>query len=173
MDGYLAEVRMFAGSFAPRNWAFCWGQLMSISNYSALFSLLGTQYGGDGRSTFGLPDLRGRVPVGAGAGPGLTIRSQGQLGGQERVTLSQLNLPAHQHTIEASTTIGNTGTPASNTALAAQDRHHETKIYTTSSGNTAIRPTGSTGNGQQVENMQPWIGMNYIICINGLYPSRP
>ena len=172
MDGYMAEVRIFAGTYAPVNWAFCWGQLLSIASYSSLYALIGTQYGGDGVSTFGLPDLRGRVPIGAGSGPGLTPRTQGQFGGYERITLTQANLPSHQHKIEASTVIGSTGTPSSSTILAAQDRHHETNIYTTSASNTEIKPTGSIGSGQQVENMQPWLGLNYIICLVGLWPSR-
>lgn len=173
MDGYMAEVRIFAGMYAPVNWAFCMGQLLSISSYSALYALIGTQYGGDGRTTFGLPDLRGRVPVGTGTGPGLTPRSQGQYGGWERVPLLEANLPSHQHAIEASTAVANTGSPGPGTILAAQDRHHETNIYTSNASNTTIKPTGNTGNGQQVENMQPWLGLNYIICLVGIWPSRP
>lgn len=173
MEGYIGEVKMFAGTFAPVNWAFCMGQLIAISDYTSLYSILGTQYGGDGRVTFGLPDLRGRVPVGTGTGPGVTPRPQGQKGGQERVTLTQSNIPPHQHPMRASTSLGNTGTPSSGTTLARIDRHQEPNIYTTDSSNVNLQQTGdNTGGGQSVENMQPWLALNYIICLNGLYPPR-
>ena len=99
MEGYLGEVRMFGGNFAPRSWAFCQGQLLAISQFNALFSILGTTFGGDGRTTFGLPDLRGRVAAGVGTGPGLHTMIWGEKGGQENVTLTQLNLPSHTHTL--------------------------------------------------------------------------
>lgn len=99
MDPFIAEICMFAGNFAPRGWAFCEGQLLAISSHSALFSLLGTTYGGDGRTTFGLPDLRGRTPIHPGHGPGLSSYKLGQRGGQETVTLTQLQMPSHSHTV--------------------------------------------------------------------------
>jgi len=172
MDGFIGEVKLFAGTFAPRNWAFCEGQLVSIAEHSALYSILGTQFGGDGRVNFGLPDLRGRVPVGVGTGPGLTPRYAGSMGGREHVALSQGQMPGHTHTIQASSSPGDQEAPSSNAALAAQDRG-ATKIYRDDQINTQLAPTGSSGSGQAHENMQPFCALHYIICLEGLYPDRP
>jgi microcystin-dependent protein len=185
-EGYLAEVRIFAGNFAPRGWALCEGQLLSISQNTALFSLLGTIYGGDGRTTFALPDMRGRVAVGPGAGPGLSQYREGQRGGTETNTLTIAQLPAHNHdaavVIKASNANATTKEPGGN--------YFASSIYTINRGNTAdvlsygattnvemnanaIDVTvGNTGGSQSVENRQPYLSMNYIICIQGVYPSR-
>ena len=180
MEGYIGEIRMFAGNFAPLDWAFCQGQLLAISQNTALFSLLGTTYGGDGRTNFALPDLRGKVPVGTGSGPGLTTRTLGQKVGAETTTLAVTNLPAHSHpvtvnvSIPASADEGNAETPENNVMAVAEEG---TPYQTASDGTTMAAPTvtataGNTGGGQSVNNMQPSLGLNYIICLYGIYPSR-
>ena len=175
MEGTMAQVMMFAGNFAPRNWAFCQGQLIAISSNSALFSLVGTIYGGDGRTTFGLPDLRGRVPVGTGNGPGLNSRPLGQKGGAELTTLSVLNLPPHSH---AMMVVPGTATSdaAAGKYLAEQTRGggDVPEIYSTGTPNTQLNngAVGNTGNGQSFNNLQPYLAMNYVICLQGVYPSR-
>ena len=172
MEGYIAEIRMFAGNFPPRSWAFCQGQLLSIAQNTALFSLLGTTYGGNGQTTFGLPDLRGRVPVGTGNGPGLTPRSLGEMSGTQTNTLLSINMPAHSHTMNASSDSASIGTPAGN-SLGVNARGGITPF---APGNTNQAPMGSmtgvVGNNSPVNNMQPYLGINYIICLEGIYPSR-
>ena len=168
-DPFIGEIKMFAGNFAPRNWAFCDGQLLPISQYSALFSILGTTYGGDGRTTFGLPDLRGRVPLNPGSGPGLTPRSLGQKGGSESVALSVPQLPAHTHQARASSETPDTPSPEG----AVPAEKVRTHLYTSATadvnmGSTAI---ASTGSGQAHDNMPPFLGIRYIICIQGIFPS--
>jgi microcystin-dependent protein len=169
-EPFTGEIRIFAGNFAPRAWAFCDGQLLAISQNTALFSLLGTTYGGDGRTTFGLPDLRGRVPMHAGTGPGLTTRLPGQTGGQEQVTLIESQIPAHTHQAKASSEVPDTNSPED--AVSAQKvRTHlyNTGLSDVNMGTTAI---SSTGGSQAHDNMQPYQCLNYIICLQGLYPSR-
>ncbi len=179
MEGYIAEIRMFAGNFAPRNWAYCQGQVMSIAQNTALFSLLGTTYGGNGQTTFALPDFRGRIAVGAGpAGPGLSEYALGQVGGTESNTLLINNMPAHNHAVTGSVTMsgladtGTTDTPEG-TYLASNG----TNMFATTQDVT-MKPlnvnlqTGIIGNSQPVNNIQPYLGMNYIICLFGIFPSR-
>lgn len=203
MDGTLAQVIMFAGNFAPRNWMYCHGQLLPISSNSALFSLIGTIYGGDGRTTFQLPDLRGRVPIGAGQGPGLSDYRLGARGGAEIVTLNTTQIPSHDHTttinninltvdavLKVSDNTGNSSA-AKNNALAktAKDLQtgHTIEMYdsnptytkgfelkglvATGSG-TGTGTIGNTGGSQPHENRQPWLAINYVICTQGLFPSR-
>lgn len=172
MEGYIGEIRLFAGNFAPMNWAFCQGQLLNIAQYSALYAILGTQYGGNGSTNFALPDLQSRVVVGSGNGGGLTPRANGQKGGAETVALSTANLPAHNHPTQASTSIGNQTDPAGNLSLAGQGRNGTVKIYVDGAANAALAPTGNMGSNQAHENMPPWCGMNYIICLNGIFPTR-
>ncbi len=177
MDGYLAQVIGFAGNFAPRNWAFCHGQLIAISSNSALFSLLGTTYGGDGRTTFGLPDLRGRVFVGQGRGPGLQPNVLGQTGGREFVTLTQANLPSHSHT---ATMHGesNTGTSGDPTNRLLGVITGDTKIYAdaVAAAEVPMHPdsitVGNTGGSTSFNIEQPYQVLNYIICTQGIFPSR-
>jgi microcystin-dependent protein len=173
MEPTLAEIIMFAGNFAPRGWAFCDGQLLAISQNQALFSLLGTIYGGDGRTTFALPDLRGRVAVHPGNGPGLSPKRLGEKGGQERVTLSTLEMPAHNHnpttSVAVSTGVGDEGAPTG--VLAAHSGAF------TEDGNGAqlggvSTTVNNTGGGQSHNIMQPFLGVNYIIALQGVYPSR-
>jgi len=180
MEPTLAEIRIFAGNFAPRSWALCQGQLLPISSNQALFSLLGTTYGGDGRTTFGLPDLRGRTAIHAGNGPGLSDRRLGSKGGTETVTLNQTNLPNHNHhdSVRANVTSSDSNLPngrfpgvisavdSNGTALAAA-AYATTSSITIPAGNT-----GNTGGGQSVDIRQPWLAMHYIIALQGLFPSR-
>ena len=159
MDDYLAEIRLFAGNFAPRNWAFCNGQLLSISQNSALYSLLGTTYGGNGQTTFALPDLRGRVPISTGQSPGLSSRVLGANSGSETVTLLTDQIPNHNHPIAKTTT---TGTDASS----------NTFVVGASGGTAQTSNSGNFGGTTPHSNMQPYAGLNYIICVMGIYPSR-
>lgn len=164
MESYLATIILFAGNFAPRGWFFCHGQLLSIRENAALFSLLGTTYGGDGMTTFALPDLRGRVPVGAGTGPGLTARTPGQAFGTETVTLLPSQLPAHAHGIPVELPPeGTSATPPVNAVVG----------YTsTPAAMRGVVQSAVVGNNQPVPITPPSLGLNYIICAEGIYPSR-
>jgi microcystin-dependent protein len=159
MDDYLAEIRLFAGNFAPYNWAFCNGQLLSISDNSALFSLIGTTYGGDGITTFALPDLQSRVPICTGQGPGLSNRILGERSGNEAITLLTNQIPNHNHPIAKTTT---TGTDASS----------NTFVVGAPGGTAQTSSSGNFGGTTPHSNMQPYTGLNYIICVEGIYPSR-
>ncbi len=167
MEPLLGTIIMFAGNFAPRGWAFCQGQLLPISQNTALFSLLGTTYGGDGRTTFGLPDLRGRVPLGEGAGPGLTPRTLGQKGGAESVTLTTAQMPSHAHALQANREDQTSKDPLNNYLSKIE-------IYTNAAPDTALgtQSITTTGGSQPHENMQPFLGINFIIALEGVFPSR-
>ncbi|MCW5517437.1 phage tail protein [Muriicola sp. Z0-33] len=165
MEPFIGQIQAFGFNFAPRGWALCNGQLLPIAQNTALFSLLGTIYGGDGRTTFGLPDLRGRVPMSFGTGGGLTPKSIGQRGGSETNVLGIFNLPAHNHAIGAKA-LGDTDDPTGN--VVAGDG---TNAFGTSSDINAD-PTANTGGGQAVNNMQPYVVINYCIALTGLFPSR-
>jgi len=177
MQGFIGEVKYFAGNFAPRNWAYCHGQLLAISSNSALFSILGTTYGGDGRTTFALPDLRGRSPLSPGTGPGLPNVRLGQRGGAPSVTLTTQNLPAHNHqfAVKASSDPGTTPDPAGNYLSNAKfldndfiDPASATNVVNMAGGG----PTTNTGGSQSFENRDPYLGVYGIICLQGTYPSR-
>lgn len=180
MDGYIAEVKMFAGNFAPRNWAFCQGQIMSIAQNTALFSLLGTTYGGNGQTTFGLPDFRGRVAVGTGQGPGLPVVQLGEMAGTNSTTLLVTNMPAHNHPITGTATLkGNND--AANSSDPTGRYLAASNIYTNQNGDLANMNAGAvslslssgpTGGNQPFSIMQPYLGMNYVICLTGIFPSR-
>jgi len=169
-DPFVGEIRMFAGNFAPRGWALCDGQLLSVSQNDALFSLLGTVYGGDGRTTFGLPDLRGRIPVHAGQGPGLSQRRLGEKGGQEQVTLNVNEWPSHTHAFRASKAIGAKANPTGQVVAAGPS----VKLFTQSPPNAYLASTAltSVGGGQPHSNVMPFLGINFIIALVGVYPSR-
>lgn len=166
-EGFIGEVRMFAGNFAPRGWAFCDGQLLAISNNTALFSILGTTYGGDGRTTFALPDLRGRVAVGVGQGPGLTNRRQGERYGAETSTLTVANLPAHNHSINLKT--GDGGSNLSSKSILPIETNTSKLSYSSSTNNEIVN---NNGGNQSFSITQPSIAIRYIICLQGIYPSR-
>ena len=171
VETFLGEIRMFAGNFAPTGWAFCQGQLLPIAQNQALFSLLGTTYGGDGRTSFALPDLRGRVPVGFGQGPGLSNRVIGEKFGSELVTLNINQMPSHNHTVNAVTTEGNQNLPTN--SLPANTKALD-KEYSDANANTTMKATmvNPTGGSQPFGVSQPSLGVNFIIALQGIYPSR-
>ncbi|MFB9075860.1 phage tail protein [Flavobacterium procerum] len=178
MDGTIGEIRLFAATFAPRSWAFCFGQIVAIQTNTALFSILGTTYGGNGSSTFGLPNFAGRLAVGAGTGAGLSSYVAGESFGTNTSTLLLSNLPNHTHATTASVTIpvypdfGELGTPNGN-ILASKSNMYNTvqgdDDMKTASFNLTLAPAG--GN-TPISITQPVIGMNYIICLAGIFPSR-
>lgn len=178
MEPFIGQVILFAGNFAPRGWAFCDGQLLSISEHQALFSILGTTYGGDGRTTFALPDLRGRAPLHQGSGPGLSHRRLGEKGGSEENTLTVQQMPAHNHTVTG--TVRVTDEDASNTeaeghalsGMATVDIYDEGGFEKELRSGSVTGTTSHAGANHSVNNMQPWLGMNFIIALQGLYPSR-
>lgn len=180
MDPYLGEIRLFAGQYAPVNWAYCNGALISISANNVLFSLLGTTWGGDGVSTFGLPNLSGRLPVGQGQGIGLTPRVLGQTGGLAQVTIVEANLPAHSHTLFANSGPGTTSQVAENVGLAAAAvvpigtavRYVPANLATTPLAMDMKVVSVAPGGPYPHANVMPGMGLNYIICTTGLYPER-
>ncbi len=169
-EPFIAEVRIFAGNFAPRGWAFCDGQLLPVSQNTALFSLIGTTYGGDGRTTTALPNLQGRAPMHPGRGPGLTSYRLGQKTGTETVTLSEAQMPNHTHTPRANTSLGDEPQPA-NMALARSNVRYQQNT-TSNLVNMSDQAMPSAGGSQAHNNLQPYITMNFIIALVGLYPSR-
>ena len=167
-DPFIGEIRIFAGNFAPRDWAFCDGRLLQISSNPALFSLLGTTYGGDGRTTFGLPDLRGRAPMHDGNGPGLTPRRLGQKGGTQTVTLNANQLPLHRHFLQASFEDGDSLDPANQNVGTGNDMFAPAANLADMDG-AALPPAGGS---QPHNNLQPFLTMNFIISLAGRFPSR-
>lgn len=170
-EPFIAEIRIFAGNFAPRGWAFCNGQLLPISQNTALFSLIGTTYGGDGRTTTALPNLQGCAPMHPGRGPGLTERLLGQRGGTETETLSEAQMPQHTHNLMAINAPATTYAPGPANSLA---RSVGGNAFQSSASNTDLNADAleSAGGGQPHNNMQPFLAMNFIIALTGLYPSR-
>lgn len=178
-DGdYIGQIIMFAGQFCPQYYVECNGALLSIQQNTALFSLLGTAFGGNGQTTFAVPDLRGRVPMGYGAGPGLTPRSVGQSGGTEYETLTTPQIPQHNHTATisqpASSAAATKGTPAGNIPAVPE---RSIAVYSDVAADVTMRaPTinvGLAGAGQPHNNMPPYVTIRYCICTMGIYPSRP
>lgn len=173
MDPFLGEIRLFAGNYAPRGWALCNGQILPISSNTALYALLGTTYGGNGTSTFALPDYRGRVPVGQGQGPGLSPYSRGQTGGEVSHTLSQNEMAAHSHTLNADNSLANLTDPTNHQFGAGQLRTGYLYADGTNVAPFAPGSVGQAGNGQSHENRQAFLTLNFIIALQGVYPSRP
>jgi len=177
-EPFIAEIIMFGGNFAPRGWAFCEGQLLPINQYQALFSILGTTYGGDGRTTFGLPDLRGRVPMHPGTGPGLTTYRLGQKAGVEQVALTTNQIPSHTHTataaVNATDNSGDAETPGGNVwAKKARDDDYSTAAPDVEMKAGAVEVTvANAGGGGAHENRQPYLAVNFIIATIGTFPSR-
>jgi len=194
MDPYIGEIRLFSGTFAPRDWLLCDGTVLSIDNYQDLYSIIGVIYGGNGRDNFKLPDLRGRVPVGFGRGPGLSYRRMGEYGGMENAIMGDYNLPPHTHSVENQVSVnikatkqpGQSSTAVNNAMLCAGDNTettpaHKLENYVTNPATTVKIKGGlvsndmviqDTGGGQPHNNMQPWIAVNYIICTTGVFPPR-
>jgi microcystin-dependent protein len=173
---FLAEIRMFAGNFAPKGWALCSGQILQISQNTALFSLLGTTYGGNGTTTFALPNLGGQTPVGAGQGPGLSARSLGETGGEESVTLSPNQLPSHTHTASATNADGDQDNPGTTSRWGqAHIGRQSIPMYSASKGSGAAMGAGAlaqTGAGQPHNNRHPYEALTFIIALQGVFPSR-
>ena len=166
-DPFLGEIRMVGFNFAPRGWALCDGQILPISQNSALFALLGTTFGGDGRTTFGLPDLRGRAPKHVGTGPGLAPYNWGQQGGAENITLQLANLPSHNHTVNCQPEDGNQGTPANGFPAPVANGYASTSGGTMNAG-----MIGSVGGGQPVSILPPYLVIYFCIALQGIFPSR-
>jgi microcystin-dependent protein len=162
---YIGEIRIFAGNFAPAGWAFCDGQLLPISENETLFTLIGTTYGGDGQSTFALPDLRGRLPLHHGNGFQLA-----QSGGVEAVTLTQDQIPSHNHPLVATTAIATQSAPAGN--VVAQSAAADLYIEDIPNVNLAATAVGPRGGSQPHSNMQPFLGLNFIISLFGIFPTQ-
>lgn len=171
---FLAEIRIFTGNFAPKGWALCDGQLMPISQNTALFSLLGTTYGGDGKSNFALPDLQGCAPLQAGQGPGLSLRDLGETGGEQTVTLLETEMPAHSHSAQGSTGSNQT-TPVNNSwASGAKFGGGNLYIPSTPASNVQMSPFGTSISGSNLphNNMPPFLGLTFIIVLQGIFPTR-
>lgn len=169
-EPFVGEIRMFAGNFAPRGWAFCDGQLLAVSQNDALFSLLGTIYGGDGRTTFGLPDMRGRLPIHQGTGPGLSARRLGSRGGAEHETLTTNQLASHTHDLNANTMPGTTIAPQGKVpAEGVGVNFFRQGAQDTDLASNAI---ASTGGSQSHTNLMPSLCVNFIVALFGIYPSR-
>lgn len=172
-DPFIGHITMFAGAYIPEKYAECNGQLMPISGNEALFSLLGTQFGGDGRTNFALPDYRGRIPVGVGAGPGIDPIPYGQRSGVESVTLNESETPAHTHVLAASKEDATAGDPTNN-LFAVMDATDSSRAYHGSSADLAMREgtLSSTGGTQPHTNMMPYMVVRFIIATQGVYPQR-
>jgi microcystin-dependent protein len=178
---FLGQIQLFGFNFAPTGWLLCSGQILPIAQYSALYSLLGTFYGGDGRATFALPNLNGRVAMGIGQGPGLTQRVIGETEGEASVTLLAAQMPSHTHALTATGANATTGAPAGNqlaTVLHASGRTKEqglvygTVVGTNPTFVTAPNALATTGGNQAHNNMQPYVALNYCIAITGIFPAR-
>jgi microcystin-dependent protein len=166
-DPFLGELALVPYTFAPKGWAFCNGQLLPINQNQALFALLGTTYGGDGKVTFALPDLRGRVPISSGQGPGLENYSLGQTGGAERVTLTAAEMPQHSHALNVHSGKSLQTTPAGNVLANGS-------VYTSAAPNgaAAAHAVASAGSGQPHDNRQPYLTLNWIIALQGVWPTQ-
>lgn len=167
---YVGEIRMFAGNFAPNGWLMCDGSLQPISEYETLYNLIGTTYGGDGQSTFGLPDLRGRVPVHQGQGSGLSPRVIGELAGAESVMLTGQQIPVHEHPFMATSAVGSVAAPSG--ALVAQSPQIQMYIEDAPDTNMSPNAVSLTGGNSAHNNMMPYICINYIISMYGIFPSQ-
>jgi microcystin-dependent protein len=173
---FVAEIRIFGFNFAPKGWAFCNGQLLPISQNTALFSLLGTMYGGDGKSTFALPNLQGSAPLQQGQGPGLSLRDQGEIGGEQTVTLIDSEMPAHSHTAASANAAGS-GTqlsPAGNIWANASSRRATINVYAAGPGNAPMDPAALAPAGGSLphNNMPPYLCLNFCIALQGVFPPR-
>ena len=179
MDPFLGQINLFGCNFAPQRWAMCQGQLLAISQNTALFSLLGTYYGGNGTTTFALPDLRSRVPIGFGQGPGLSNHVIGETAGQETVTINTSSYPAHSHTLFAAAGPGTTNAPGGMIEAEGQTGGRggtvNLALYSASGTSTPLAPaslTAAAGGSQPHNNIQPYLALNFCIALQGIFPSR-
>ena len=174
LNSMIGSVVMFGGNFAPRGYALCQGQLLSISQNTALFSILGTTYGGDGRTTFALPDLRGREPVGAGNGNGLSAITLGERAGSQSVTLTSSNLPQHTHLVNCDDRGESSPSPSGLIPGVAGEATAPIPIYSGAAPNAQMNPAmcGSAGGNQSFNHLAPFLGINFLICTQGVFPSR-
>jgi microcystin-dependent protein len=174
MDPFVGEIRMFGLNFPPKNWAFCNGQLMPISQNTALFSLLGTFYGGDGKSTFALPNLQDASPMNWGQGPGLSERFLGETGGEQNVTLLQTEMPAHAHQVPCSSAVGNATSPAGRICASARLGRSTPNLYSASTPLSQMNAAASevVGSSFPHNNMPPYLVLNFCIALLGVYPPR-
>jgi microcystin-dependent protein len=173
-DQFVAEIRIFGGNFAPKGWAMCNGQLLAISQNTALFSLLGTYYGGDGKSNFALPNLQGTAPLQQGQSPGLSQYYLGQAGGEQAVTLITSEMPSHRHSAGATTTVGDQLSPSA-TVPAIPGQTRGAVAYAKGTADTTLAPKalGVSGGSLPHNNMPPFLVLNFIIALQGIYPPRP
>jgi len=182
-DPYVGEIRMFGGTYAPQDWHFCDGSLLNISEYNALFALLGTTYGGNGTTNFALPDLRGRLPIGQGQGPGLTDRVLGELDGKEEITLTVTQMPAHNHLVMASTAAGTQASPQNGvlaspvsvggSAPGTPINEYITIKTTYTKGLMDPQAIGTLGGSQPHDNMMSSLPLSFIIALQGEWPEKP
>ena len=173
-DPFVAEIRMFPFNFAPKGWAFCDGQLLPLSQNTALFSLLGTTYGGDGKSTFALPDLQGSVPMQPGQGQGLSLRDLGQMSGSQFVTLLESEMPAHTHFVMAQNiALGGVAQPAATTTLNRPASGNLFNLASPTPTPMAFQEISIAGGSLPHNNMQPYLTVNFCIALQGVFPPRP
>ena len=179
MDPFLAQITVFGCNFAPQGWALCQGQVMSISQYTALFSLIGTYYGGNGQTTFALPDLRSRAPIGFGQGPGLSNYAIGGTGGQETVSINTSSYPTHTHGLLAGASAATANTPGGSIEAEGQTGGRggavNLALYSASGTRTTLAPaalTAAAGGGQPHNNLQPYLALNFCIALQGIFPAR-
>ncbi len=172
-EPFVAEIRIFGFNFAPRGWAFCNGQLLPISQNTALFSLLGTTYGGDGKTTFALPNLQGSAPLQQGQGQGLSQYFLGEIGGESSVTLLESEIPAHSHAVNASSASGTSNDPTGNVWAAPTVARQGIDVYGSTNG-AAMSPQAlsPSGGSQPHNNMMPYLTLNFCIALQGIYPAR-
>jgi microcystin-dependent protein len=180
MDAFIGQIMLVGFNFAPKGWSMCQGQIISISQNTALFSLLGTMYGGDGRTTFALPDLRGRAAIGMGQGPGLSDYDQGQVGGVETTTLTSAQMPAHTHALQLSAAVQiSTANPSTDEAANGFLANTSNNFYATAGtpgnnlgGVSASGTAAPAGGNQPFSIMQPYVAMNWVIAVQGIFPAR-
>jgi microcystin-dependent protein len=171
-DPFLAEIKIFPFSFAPMGWAFCNGQLLPLSQNTALFSLLGTTYGGDGKSNFALPNMQGNSPMQPGQGPGLSLHDLGEMGGEQTVTLLDSEMPQHPHTLQADARPATLDTPGPANALARSSPSIYKQAASATKVNLASGILSTVGSGMPHNNMMPYLTLNFCIALRGVYPPR-